>query len=62
MLKEEHVNSAKSYILGVSAIALPPITTMTSALQFLTMLGGLILVIMRILYDYMEHKKKNGGS
>lgn len=59
MIQQEHIDSAKSYAIGASAIAVPPfLTDLTTWLHLLTMLFGFSIVVLRAYHDFKDYQAK----
>ncbi len=54
----EKLDSIKSFAIGGMAITLPSVVnTLSTTLQILTMAGGFIIIVFRIIHEYRKYKE-----
>jgi hypothetical protein len=59
MITQAHIDSGKSYAMGLGAMTLPAaLANITGWLQFLTAAVGFVVIVHRALHDYNEAKRK----
>lgn len=52
MLEDHHIESAKTYGAAIMGVTIPAIISVINpVLQFLSLLGGLYLILLRIKYE-----------
>lgn len=57
-MQQEKIDGFLSYTIGGSAMTVPMlINNISTGLQFLTMLGGFVIVIFRLIHEYRLYKK-----